>query len=133
MPADVVVGADGANGTTAKAVGLGAGIVHGVALEGNVPYRALERGRYERRAVIELADIPGGYGWVFPKGDHANVGVGAWQHEGPELRSTCSGSALRTGSSRTSCLPFAATACRFDGRGRALPGSGRCLSATRRG
>jgi len=85
-PAEVVVGADGANGTTGKAVGLGAGILHGVALEGNATYRALDRGRYERRAVIELADIPGGYGWVFPKGDHANVGVGAWKHAGPELR-----------------------------------------------
>jgi flavin-dependent dehydrogenase len=39
-----------------------------------------------RRAVIELADIPGGYGWVFPKGDHVNVGVGAWEKEGPRLR-----------------------------------------------
>jgi flavin-dependent dehydrogenase len=36
--------------------------------------------------VVELADIPGGYGWVFPKGDHANVGVGAWKEEGPHLR-----------------------------------------------
>ena len=36
--------------------------------------------------MVELADIPGGYGWVFPKGDHVNVGVGAWQAEGPRLR-----------------------------------------------
>src|SRR5206468_1012298 len=42
--------------------------------------------RYARRAVIEFADIPGGYGWVFPKADHANVGVGAWQSEGPRIR-----------------------------------------------
>lgn len=85
-PADVVVAADGANGTTARALGLGAGIVHGVAYEGNVSYDALPRARYARRAVVELADIPGGYGWVFPKGDHANVGVGAWQSEGPRIR-----------------------------------------------
>jgi geranylgeranyl reductase family protein len=84
--ADVVVGADGANGTAAKATGLGEGIVHGVAYEGNGSYAQLSRGRYERRAVIELADIPGGYGWVFPKAEHANVGVGAWQHAGPQLR-----------------------------------------------
>jgi geranylgeranyl reductase family protein len=84
--ADVVVAADGANGTTAKAVGLGEGIVHGVAYEGNAAYTHLARRRYERRAVVELADIPGGYGWIFPKGDHANVGVGAWQHAGPQLR-----------------------------------------------
>jgi geranylgeranyl reductase family protein len=84
--AELVVGADGANGTTARALGLGAGIVHGVALEGNVAYGRVSRDRYGRRAVIELADIPGGYGWVFPKGDHVNVGVGAWQAQGPYLR-----------------------------------------------
>jgi geranylgeranyl reductase family protein len=83
---EVVVGADGANGTTAKSVGLGVGIVHGVAYEGNASYAQLSRARYERRAVVELADIPGGYGWVFPKAEHANVGVGAWQHAGPQLR-----------------------------------------------
>jgi len=30
--------------------------------------------------------VPGGYGWVFPKGDHVNVGVGGWEREGPRLR-----------------------------------------------
>jgi geranylgeranyl reductase family protein len=85
-PAAVVVGADGANGTTARAFGLGLGIVHGVAYEGNVSYRAVSHDRYARRAVVELADIPGGYGWVFAKGDHVNVGVGGWQSEGPRLR-----------------------------------------------
>jgi geranylgeranyl reductase family protein len=85
-PADVVIGADGANGTTARRVGLGAGIVHGVAYEGNVAYGIVSRERYARRAVVELADIPGGYGWVFAKGDHVNVGVGAWQSEGPRIR-----------------------------------------------
>jgi len=83
---DVIVGADGANGQTAKALSLGGAIVHGVALEGNVPYGALPADRYLHRAVVELADIPGGYGWVFPKGDHVNVGVGAWAEEGPHLR-----------------------------------------------
>ena len=83
--ADVVVGADGANGVVARSVGLGDGIVHGVALEGNVPLRALAAD-HERSATIELAVVPGGYGWVFPKGDHANLGVGGWGSEGPRLR-----------------------------------------------
>ena len=86
VEAAAIVGADGANGMSAKALGLGGGIVHGVAYEGNAPWVVLERGRYEHRAIIELADIPGGYGWVFAKGDHANVGVGAWLAEGPKLR-----------------------------------------------
>jgi flavin-dependent dehydrogenase len=84
--AEVIVAADGANGTTGRAVGLGDAIIHGVAYEGNVGYDLLARDRYARRMVVELADIPGGYGWVFPKGDHANVGVGAWREEGPRIR-----------------------------------------------
>src|SRR5436309_809923 len=38
VEADAVIGADGANGITAKTFGLGGGIVNGVALEGNLPY-----------------------------------------------------------------------------------------------
>jgi geranylgeranyl reductase family protein len=83
--ADVLVGADGANGVVARAAGVGEAIVRGVALEGNVPLDALA-GDLERTAVIELAVLPGGYGWVFPKGDHANLGVGGWGSEGPRLR-----------------------------------------------
>lgn len=84
--ADVLVGADGANGIVARTAGLGEGIVNGVALEGNVPYGGIERSRVESTAVIELGVVPGGYGWVFPKGDHANLGVGGWGGEGPRLR-----------------------------------------------
>jgi flavin-dependent dehydrogenase len=36
--------------------------------------------------VLELGVVPGGYAWVFPKGDHVNVGVGGWESEGPRLR-----------------------------------------------
>ncbi len=84
--AGVLVGADGANGVVARTIGVDDGIVRGVALEGNVPLGALRVGELERTAVIELAVVPGGYGWVFPKGDHANLGVGGWGAEGPRLR-----------------------------------------------
>lgn len=84
--APVVVGADGANGLTARAAGIETGYVYGVAYEGNVSYAGAEEGRFRGRAVLELGVVPGGYGWVFPKGDHANVGVGGWESEGPRLR-----------------------------------------------
>ncbi len=84
--ASFLVGADGANGVVAKAAGLGDGIVRGVALEGNVRWRGLPRELYDRTAWVELGVVPGGYGWVFPKGDHANLGVGGWMTEGPNLR-----------------------------------------------
>ena len=82
----VLIGADGANGVTAKALGLGHEPTYGVALEGNLPYSRLGDNRYAGKAVVELATVPGGYGWVFPKGDHANFGVGGWEREGPALR-----------------------------------------------
>ena len=86
VSAAAAVGADGANGIVAKAVGLGEEIVRGVALEGNAPWGALDPERYRGRAVVELGVVPGGYGWVFPKGEHANLGVGGWGGEGPRLR-----------------------------------------------
>ena len=85
VKAGVLIGADGANGIVARSAGLAKDIVRGVALEGNVPLDALDR-NLERTAVIELATLPGGYGWIFPKGDHANLGVGGWGSEGPRLR-----------------------------------------------
>jgi geranylgeranyl reductase family protein len=83
---DVVVGADGANGVVARAAGIETRYAHGVAYEGNVAYRGDEEERYRGKALIELGIVPGGYGWLFPKGDHANVGVGGWESEGPKLR-----------------------------------------------
>src|SRR5438034_1890755 len=83
---DALVGADGANGITAKALSLGGDIVNGVALEGNLPYERLPDDEWRGMLVLELAALPGGYGWIFPKGDHVNVGVGGWGTEGPRLR-----------------------------------------------
>ena len=78
--------ADGANGTSTRAVGLDDGRDYGVALEANVPYGVVSEHEYRGLLCLELANVPGGYGWVFPKGDHINVGVGGWEREGPRLR-----------------------------------------------
>jgi geranylgeranyl reductase family protein len=86
VDASYLVGADGANGVVARAARLGEGIVRGVALEGNVPWGVLDPDPYRETAWVELGVVPGGYGWVFPKGDHANVGVGGWMDQGPHLR-----------------------------------------------
>jgi geranylgeranyl reductase family protein len=81
-----LIGADGANGITARTLGLGGDIVNGVALEGNLPYEQLPPDAWRGMLVLELGVVPGGYGWIFPKGDHVNVGVGGWGDEGPRLR-----------------------------------------------
>jgi geranylgeranyl reductase family protein len=82
IAARVIVGADGVNGLAARTFGLAGDHGHGVALEGNAPLDTSYRGRL----VLELGVVPGGYAWVFPKGDHVNVGVGGWEQEGPRLR-----------------------------------------------
>jgi geranylgeranyl reductase family protein len=83
--APVVIGADGVNGLTARSLELAGGRSYGVALEGNVSCVHAREG-YRGRAVVELGAVPGGYAWVFPKGDHVNVGVGGWESQGPRLR-----------------------------------------------
>jgi geranylgeranyl reductase family protein len=86
LSARTLVGADGANGITAKALELGGNRDVGVALEGNAAYDRVDPGRYRGRLIIEFDTVPGGYAWVFPKGDHANFGVGGWGSSGPRLR-----------------------------------------------
>ncbi|HUQ22381.1 MAG TPA: geranylgeranyl reductase family protein [Gaiellaceae bacterium] len=83
----VVIGADGTNGITARALGCDRARVHLVALEADLSYDTVDRDRYRGRAVLQLGAVPGGYGWIFPKRDHVNVGVGGWEAEGPRLRS----------------------------------------------
>ncbi len=79
----VVVGADGVNGSIARAVGARR-------RRSSTGSRSRATGRcpsgQRGRATIELGVVPGGYGWVFPKDGHANYGVGGWASEGPRLR-----------------------------------------------
>jgi geranylgeranyl reductase family protein len=84
--AEVVIGADGANGVCRKALVPAPKHRRAVALEGNLPSDEASFQRYTQRLVLEFGTIPGGYGWVFPKGDHLNVGVGGWKSEAPSLR-----------------------------------------------
>jgi geranylgeranyl reductase family protein len=82
LDARIVIGADGCNGSSAKQLGLADRVAYGVALEANYPYDA----RFAGAIVLEIAVIRGGYGWVFAKGDHLNVGVGGNSEEAPKLR-----------------------------------------------
>ena len=85
IEASVLVGADGVNGTTRRVLDLGGEYVMGVAFEGNVAKEFVGK-RFDGIAEFELGTIPGGYAWIFPKGDHVNVGVGGWESTGPTLR-----------------------------------------------
>ena len=81
-----LVAADGANGPTAKLAGVDAGLIHGVALEGNITPREGFPREWEDVLGLDLGTTAGGYGWIFPKGDHLNIGIGGWKYVGPTLR-----------------------------------------------
>ncbi len=82
-----LVAADGANGPTARLAGLAGSRWLGIALEGNIALRGGVPENWAARLGINIGSVPGGYGWLFPKGDHLNFGVYAWRPAGPDLRS----------------------------------------------
>lgn len=85
--ARVVIGADGANGVVGNRLGYEAAAEHAVALEGNYYFAGGVPDEYRHQVALNFGHLPGGYGWIFPKGDHVNVGVGGWKSVcGPILR-----------------------------------------------
>jgi flavin-dependent dehydrogenase len=78
--AQVLIGADGANGVTARLTGLAGPRDLAVALEGNISVPNGVPEEWRDTLALNLGGIPGGYGWLFPKGDHVNIGVGGWQY-----------------------------------------------------
>ena len=91
LRAPILIGADGSNGQTRRLVhqyrhgtqlAPPAQDQDGFALEATVPYAdlpaTLSDGAAPHDLVFDFAPLPGGYGWLFPKADHINIGVGAF-------------------------------------------------------
>jgi len=97
LTAPVLIGADGSNGQTRRLASNldnnGEALspsaqddpewyARGFALEAMVPYTALPAklpaGDAPHDLVFDFSPIVGGYGWLFPKGDHINIGVGGF-------------------------------------------------------
>jgi geranylgeranyl reductase family protein len=78
--ARILIGADGANGISGRALGPRPEYEEAVALEGNVPFAGDVPQEWRDVVALDLGGLAGGYGWVFPKADHLNVGVGAWKY-----------------------------------------------------
>jgi len=76
----VLIGADGANGLVGRSLGLRREYDEAVALEGNVVFQNGIPDEWADVVALDLGGLAGGYGWVFPKGDHLNAGVGAWKY-----------------------------------------------------
>jgi geranylgeranyl reductase family protein len=93
----LLIGADGANGISGRSLGLRPEYEDAVALEGNVPFTGDVPERWRDVVALDLGGLAGGYGWVFPKSDHLNVGVGAWKYAGFTLRPKLAELATRYG------------------------------------
>jgi geranylgeranyl reductase family protein len=79
--ANVLIGADGANGVVARSVGLRRDRALAIAIEAEVPHRWGDGHPDLRPDVchLEYGAVRRGYAWVFPKGDHLNVGAGVFR------------------------------------------------------
>jgi geranylgeranyl reductase family protein len=81
VTATVLIGADGSSGVTARHVGAQfAQVDLGLELEIAVPEPVGRR--WAGRLLLDWGEIPGSYGWVFPKGDRLTVGVIAARGQG---------------------------------------------------
>lgn len=71
----MLIGADGI-ASTVRSKFFGKHLVRYVpALEALVPRRPEQETQFERRVLFDFGAMEHGYGWIFPKRDHLNVGV----------------------------------------------------------
>ncbi len=75
---DFLIGADGATGVTARALGLMTDRVLLPAVENEVEVSSQVAEYWRDKMSLDLGTLRASYGWVFPKEDHFNVGVGGF-------------------------------------------------------
>ena len=74
--AKLVIGADGASSAVARSAGLRENMIPGLAWEAEVKTDIQAVQAFSKTVFLDWGAFPGGYGWVFPKGDHFSIGVG---------------------------------------------------------
>lgn len=98
LGASVILGADGSNGQTrnlhaqmyANNGEVCEWFTRGFALEATIPYSALSpklpQGNAPHDLIFDFAPLSGGYGWLFPKGDHINIGIGVFSPDSTRVQ-----------------------------------------------
>ena len=71
----LVIGADGASSAVARSAGLLDNILPQLAWEAEVRADPATVKAFSQTVFLDWGSFPGGYGWVFPKGDHFSIGV----------------------------------------------------------
>ncbi len=85
--AQVVVGADGARSVVAANTGLMRQIDLGIGMEAEISVPDKRLVQWENLMGLDIGHVRGGYGWVFPKGDHLSVGAGIQLRQARRLKS----------------------------------------------
>ncbi len=83
IEADYLIGADGANGVSCRALGLSSQRHRAVAIEIEREHDWLTEGNGLLRSDTVFLDygvVQNGYAWIFPKDNHINVGAGIFYH-----------------------------------------------------
>lgn len=81
VSARIIIGADGPKSMIGRAIGH----VNRTLVETRQMTVGLKQ-QYFATDIFLSADIPGGYGWLFPKGDVANIGVGVRRQDKLRLK-----------------------------------------------
>ena len=87
--APLVVGADGAYSTVARKVGIPNDKKYRttyIASEWDAHVEPSQQEAWQGKVMIDCSVIPLGYGWIFPKRDHLNLGFGVPFKKGKDLK-----------------------------------------------
>ncbi|MFQ5912097.1 MAG: geranylgeranyl reductase family protein [Nitrospinota bacterium] len=125
-----LVGADGATGVVARSLGLARNVRLGAAVEGEVRVPPEQLREAKSSILFDMGTLPRGYRWIFPKGDHLNVGSCTTQQKVKGVKAACLAlleeNPLLTGYSDLSMtgapLPYLAAPCSFNTRRAAVCG-----------
>jgi geranylgeranyl reductase family protein len=95
----VLVGADGANSTVVRSLGIRTGFEYGLGLNSHIPVSQETYSGWDGIMGLDYG-VPGGYAWIFPKQNSLDVGAGSSFRESKNLRSYIMGliSSYRLGS-----------------------------------
>ena len=120
-----LIGADGAHSTVRRLLFGDSGLPGAVAIEGLLPR---QKAREYPPTGFDFGEIASGYGWVFPKGDHLNVGlyVARQGRARPDRPALARYARHRLGSDRLDCVQGFPIGTRGH---RQAPGAGRVLLA----
>ncbi len=87
--ASALIGADGATGVVGRLLNLARNVRRGAAVEGEVRVPALQLLTAQGSIQFDMGALPGGYRWIFPKGDHLNVGSCTTQEKVRTVKPSC--------------------------------------------